>query len=682
MSILDSDLFYRSEYFQRFFKASSQSLILKVDLPKFEILAVSDAYLGLIHKSREDLLNKNLFDVFPGNNSDPREQISVLNSFNRVIQTQAKDKLPLVRYEIFIPSLNKNNTFYCSNINEPILDINGNVAYIINTTANVTSQVSQEKDQLNGEKTVYEQLAAINEEYLTANQELKYSQQHLQLINSELEERVIARTLQQQKAQLIAENQKERFERLFMEAPSGICMLSGAEFTFTLINPLYQQLLPERELLGKPILAAIPEIENQPIFQILRNVYLTGKTFEGRELMVPISRKIGLPAEDRYFDFIYQAVYNIDGTIDGIIVFANEVTHLVISRREVEEKEKAFGQMMETMVQISWTNKPNGEVNYYNQRWYEYTGLSYEETSKFGWTAVVHPEDLDHTLDRYQNSIAKGELFETETRLKHHDGSYKWHLSRAIPLRDENQAITMWVGTATDIDEIKLLQQQREEFISVASHELKTPLTSLRGSLQILDRVLKREADIPQIITQLSNSANSHLKKVINLVNDLLSSTRIEQGQLILKKTRFKVSELMHNCCDHVRMDGVYNLNIQGDVELEVIADEHRIDQVVVNFVNNAIKYAPESTEIMMLIEKVGENAKVSVQDFGPGIPPEKVPHLFDRFFRADNSGIQYSGLGLGLYISQQIIEKHGGKIGVETTLGKGSTFWFTIPIS
>lgn len=117
-------------------------------------------------------------------------------------------------------------------------------------------------------------------------------------------------------------------------------------------------------------------------------------------------------------------------------------------------------------------------------------------------------------------------------------------------------------------------------------------------------------------------------------------------------------------------------------MEIKVYADAARIDQVVINFINNAIKYAPESKEIRICIEKVNNMAKVSVIDKGPGIPLEKLRHLFDRYYRADSSGSQYTGLGLGLYISSEIIKKHNGTIGVDSEVGKGSTFWFTLPVS
>jgi signal transduction histidine kinase len=137
----------------------------------------------------------------------------------------------------------------------------------------------------------------------------------------------------------------------------------------------------------------------------------------------------------------------------------------------------------------------------------------------------------------------------------------------------------------------------------------------------------------------------------------------------------------MDNCCNHVRVAGKYTLTIAGDRDMMVYADEHAIDQVIVNFVNNAVKYAPDSLEIFMDIEKLADSVKISVRDTGPGVPSEKIPFLFDRYYQAQPAGFNNSGLGLGLYISSEIIRKHGGDIGVESVIGVGSTFWFTLPL-
>jgi signal transduction histidine kinase len=153
----------------------------------------------------------------------------------------------------------------------------------------------------------------------------------------------------------------------------------------------------------------------------------------------------------------------------------------------------------------------------------------------------------------------------------------------------------------------------------------------------------------------------------------------LEQGQLSLNKSLLKVSEITDSCCSNIRLNDRYELKIQGDAELEIFADEHKIEQVLVNLVNNAVKYAPNSNTIIISVEKIGGYSKVAVIDQGDGIPKENLSKLFDRYYRANQTS-SISGLGLGLYISSEIIKRHGGEIGVESNVGSGSTFWFTLP--
>jgi len=144
---------------------------------------------------------------------------------------------------------------------------------------------------------------------------------------------------------------------------------------------------------------------------------------------------------------------------------------------------------------------------------------------------------------------------------------------------------------------------------------------------------------------------------------------------------RFNIGELVRDCCQHVRTAGTFDIVLEGDYDTIVEADEQQIDQVLVNFINNAMKYAPDSLEIKVVCERSAAALKVSVVDSGPGIPEKQIPHLFDRYYRADYSGFRFSGLGLGLYICAEIIKKHGGTIGVDSELGTGSAFWFTLPL-
>lgn len=222
------------------------------------------------------------------------------------------------------------------------------------------------------------------------------------------------------------------------------------------------------------------------------------------------------------------------------------------------------------------------------------------------------------------------------------------------------------------------LLQKKDEFISVASHELKTPITSLTASLQLLDR-MKADPQ-PQLFEKMISQANKSLQKLNRLVGDLLNTNRIASGKLELRQKLFHPVELALDCCNHVRSEGKYEIVVEGDPGIGVLADEQKIDQVLVNLVNNAVKYAPDSKTIYINVRQEGVVAKITVRDEGPGIGTEHLPHLFKRYYRSDNHNT--SGLGLGLYICSEIIQRHGGEIGVDSEPGKGASFWFTLPLA
>jgi PAS domain S-box-containing protein len=253
-------------------------------------------------------------------------------------------------------------------------------------------------------------------------------------------------------------------------------------------------------------------------------------------------------------------------------------------------------------------------------------------------------------------------------------------INAAPIINKETGQITGGIGTFTDVTNRRKLLQQREEFISIASHELKTPVTALKASLQLLDRMKNNLA--PEKFEKLLAQSNKSLNKLSHLISELLDANRISEGQWQIYKTNFKLSDMLADCCNHIRSAGTHQIILEGEIDTQVLADEQQLDQVVVNLVNNAVKYAPNSRDIIINIEKRQFDVKMSVTDRGPGIPPEKLPNLFERYYRADYSGLQFSGLGLGLYISKEIVNRHNGQIGVNTELGKGSTFWFTLPLA
>ncbi|MBV8388270.1 MAG: PAS domain S-box protein [Mucilaginibacter sp.] len=262
-------------------------------------------------------------------------------------------------------------------------------------------------------------------------------------------------------------------------------------------------------------------------------------------------------------------------------------------------------------------------------------------------------------------------------RVRHKDGRWIW-LENSITNLLEDESVCAIVANFYNVTERIILEQQKDDFIGIASHELKTPITSLKASIQLLDRM--KNDPSPDTLPKLVERSKRNVEKLTELVDELLNASHVGQGHLYLDKTDFVMADLLTECCAQIHATDKHRLIIQGDCDLHVCADRGRIDQVVVNFVNNAIKYAPRSKDIYLIVERIDNGTKISVKDSGPGIAPEKLPYIFDRYYRAETNSYNNSGLGLGLYISSEIIKKHGGHIGVDSKLGEGSTFWFTLP--
>lgn len=285
-------------------------------------------------------------------------------------------------------------------------------------------------------------------------------------------------------------------------------------------------------------------------------------------------------------------------------------------------------------------------------------------------------EGDDQALVLLLDAINETRQLEFSGRVVSQGTDSKWVKLQAKLNVGPNQSRVL-MGTAQDISKEKKADRYKDDFISIASHELKTPVTVLSGTLQLMGRMFpKEDTRLSKLIAQ----ANQSMRKINDLIGALLNASKMAEGQLHLKVSTFNIAQAVEECCVNIDREGKHQLIVEGDKKLEIRADFERIQQVIVNFVNNAIKYAPNARDIRVRATDEGEKIRVAVIDSGPGIDPEKSEHLFDRYYRVDAEGSQYSGLGLGLYISSEIIKKHNGEIGVYSKLGEGSEFWFTIP--
>ncbi len=234
------------------------------------------------------------------------------------------------------------------------------------------------------------------------------------------------------------------------------------------------------------------------------------------------------------------------------------------------------------------------------------------------------------------------------------------------------------IDNARLYEEVKFLNEKKDEFIGLASHELKTPLTSISGYLQILNKIVKEEHQQKFIDKTLKM-----VGKLTSLVNDILDISKIQAGKLTFGREIINLNEAVYESVELLNYSQQTHKIIFNPwpEKIEIMGDQQRLDQVIINLLTNAVKYSPAHSEVILTIKKHKKEITISVQDFGIGIPEESLDHIFSRFYRVEGLKHEMSGLGIGLYITKEIIDKHNGRIWAESALGKGSTFFITLPI-
>ncbi|HXS59041.1 MAG TPA: PAS domain-containing sensor histidine kinase [Hanamia sp.] len=351
----------------------------------------------------------------------------------------------------------------------------------------------------------------------------------------------------------------------------------------------------------------------------------------------------------------------------------NERTKELLTSRE------HFKFLATSIPAIVWTALPNGDYDYLNQQWYDYTGLKYEESIGSGWLSVIHPDDVNHSLALWNKSLVTGVPFKTEDRKLSAKGVYRWFVAHALPVRDHDQKIIGWCGVCTDIEDQKSDMEKKDEFISMASHELKTPVTSLRAYTQILMMSLEKGESTGAL--QLLTKMDMQIEKLTRLIGDLLDASKTSSGQLNFYYEKIDFNAMVNEVINVMQLSaGSHKIVLDLADTIIIDGDRNRLGQVVINLISNAIKYSPAADRIIVSSVNHDDKITLSVQDFGIGVPLSDQLKLFSRFFRASES--TYPGLGLGLYICNEIIKRHSGKMEFESVVGKGSTFCFTIPVA
>ncbi|MBA3724716.1 MAG: PAS domain S-box protein [Candidatus Levybacteria bacterium] len=361
----------------------------------------------------------------------------------------------------------------------------------------------------------------------------------------------------------------------------------------------------------------------------------------------------------------------------GVLV---DITERKMAEEALSENESQLRFMADSMPQQVWTAAPDGALDYINQYAVTYFDKSPKHIIGAGWQKMVHPDDLKESIPIWIDSIKTGKPYQVFFRLRRSDGMYRWHLGRALPLIDEKK-VMKWFGTNTDIHDQKELERQKDDFLGIASHELKTPVTSIKAYGQALEAKFRRNGD--EKAADLLKKMDAQVNKLSNLIGDLLDVTKFQSGKMQFQEDYFDFNAMVDEVVEEIQRTSESHHIVKKFAQTKrIFGDKERIGQVVINLITNAIKYSPHADAVYVRTTTIGENIVLSVQDAGVGIPKGKQAKVFDQFFRVSGpKESTFPGLGLGLYISSEIIKREGGKIWVESDTGKGSTFSFSLPL-
>jgi len=364
-------------------------------------------------------------------------------------------------------------------------------------------------------------------------------------------------------------------------------------------------------------------------------------------------------------------------------------------RRRMEaslrESERRFRQLAEAMPQLVWTAGADGTVDYFNERASEFPGIEKCPDGSWTWQPVLHPDDAAPTVRAWQEAVDHGRPYQCEHRMRVADGAWRWHLSRAEPVRDDAGAIVKWYGTGTDIHDVKRAEKllrdadrRKNEFLATLAHELRNPLAPIRNAVHVIGLKAGREPALESACGMVERQV-AHM---VRLIDDLLDVSRITRGKVELQHRHLDLREVLEEVLATARpaleADG-HHLNVTLPAQsVSLDADPVRLAQAFLNLLDNARKYTPEPGQITLSVTSDAGAATVTVADTGIGIPPEHLPQLFEMFSQVEGGGARAGGgLGIGLWLTRGLVELHGGAIEARSAgTGAGTEIVVRLPLA
>ena len=587
-------------------------------------------------------------------------------------------------------------------------EIDGVLLFAYEVTAQVVARQEVEKRELALQK-LNQKLTEANSKEKAANEALSRMQMQLQKLNQELEQRVTDRTKELEQSKLEIERQRNFLHTIFMKAPTPFLMLSGKDMVFELVNPAFRQIFPGRDVVGKTLEEAFPELQNTPIPAILLDVYNTGEPFEGKEYHLMLSRSEGGPREDFYFTFTYQARHDEEGRINGILVFANDVTQHVKSRQVIEQSAKQLQLITDALpVLIGYLDKEE-KYRFANKAYEAWFPLKADDLLGRHVRDVVG-EKAYAGVKQYIDRALAGERLSFESRMPYREDFVKYIQTSYIPdIQDgvvagfytlvndvteqvearkqlearEQEAQELSQQLALTNEELLLANEQLvrtnidlDNFIYTASHDLKAPIYNIEGLIKILTEAIPKDTLKSTELERVLKMIDDSVRRFKNTIEHLTEVTKLQK-----ENNQPPAAINLEEVINDVLLDLNPLLEESGaDMHIDVAScpaiqfSRKNLRSVVYNLISNAIKYRSPDREpkVWISCNTDDDYHVLKVKDNGLGMSPQGRQKLFSMFGRLHD---HVEGSGIGLYMVKKIVENAYGHIEVESELGAGSTF-------
>lgn len=497
---------------------------------------------------------------------------------------------------------------------------------------------------------------------------------------------------------MLSNNDKENFKIVTTYIPKGLLnklpfaiYTCNADGYIESYNEAAAELWGRSPVIGKDLWCGSLKIVNDDGTYRELAAYPMARTLRERTKIEAEEIVIERPDGSRRYLIAHpEPIFNSSGSLIGAVNTLVDITE----QKSSEEKHAMLAAIIESSVDAIISKTLKGIITSWNIGAEQIFGYSESEVIGKHISILIPPNRIQEE-NIIINNIKSGNRVEHFETIRIAKNGREIPISLTVsPIKNSRGQIIGASKIARDITiqnearqklhlynkQLEKINSYKDEFIGMASHELKTPLTSVNLYLQMLQRSETNEQN-KKFITQ----SVSQLNKLNCLVSDLLDVSKIQSGKLLLRPDSFEVNELIYEVAKIMQeTNNSHAIEIKSSITNKkfIIADKHRLEQVMINLLTNAIKYSPNSDRVVINVIDKGEKIKVSVTDFGIGVPDDQQEKIFTRFYRIEELGPSYSGLGIGLYISSEIITSHGGHLWIESIPGMGSTFSFEIPVT